>query len=347
MSGGVDSTVAALLLLKNGCSVTGVTMEVAPEGAPGGGASCYGPENIVEIKRLAARLGISHSSLDLRAEYEAFVLAYFKSEYAVGRTPNPCVMCNRQVKFGALLEKAASSGINFDKFATGHYARLERDSSGGLLLKKGRDARKDQTYFLWNIPRKRLERVLFPLGGLTKEEVRELAVAAGFEELAGKPESQDFAPPEALDKLLDCGNGPGDILDSSGAVCGRHKGIARYTVGQRKGLGIGGLGEPLFVSAINPAENTVTVSPKSTLSRKLVRLRAMNWVSTGPASGCLNIRVKIRRQHEPAAAKFWPEENGGGRVEFEQGQFAPTPGQSAVLYDGDVLLGGGIIESAD
>lgn len=344
MSGGVDSTAAVMLLLKSGYCVSGVTMEVAPEGVPGGN-SCYGAEDIPAIKDLARRLGISHAALDLRAEYSAFVLAYFKSEYAAGRTPNPCVMCNRQVKFGALLEKAAASGLAFYKFATGHYVRLERDASGRILLRQGRDSKKDQSYFLWNIPRQRFERVLFPLGDLTKDEVRELAASAGFRDLAEKPESQDFAPSEAMEELLDGGR-PGNIVDASGAVCGRHKGISRYTVGQRKGLGMGGLEEPLFVSAINSSDNTVVVSPKSELSRKIVRLRAMNWVSTDAPSGPVKVSVKIRRQHEPAPARFLPENESCGTVEFEQGQFAPTPGQSAVLYDGEVLLGGGIIEAA-
>ena len=340
----MDSTAAAFLLKSGGCAVTGVTMEVAKPGASGCGDSCYGPENIAEIKRIAAALGIEHHALDLSAEYASAVLDYFREEYLKGRTPNPCVMCNRKVKFGALLGRAAASGMAFERFATGHYARLERGACGELLLKKGLDVLKDQTYFLWNITRGQLERVLFPLGGLNKKQVRELVSDAGFPELAKKAESQDFAPPEAIEELLGPQSRPGDIVDGSGAVLGRHSGIAGYTVGQRKGLGIGGLAKPLFVTGLNAADNTVTIGPKDQLMKKTMRVRALNWISIQPPTSGFSAAVKIRRQHEPVKALLHPEGNDCFVVEFAEKQFAPTPGQSAVFYESDLLLGGGIID---
>jgi len=346
MSGGVDSTAAAFLLKKGGCSVTGVTMEVAKPGAAGCGDSCYGPENIAEIKRIAAALGVEHHALDLSAEYAGAVLDYFRDEYLHGRTPNPCVMCNRKIKFGALLDRAAASGLSFERFATGHYARLERGPGGELLLKKGLDALKDQTYFLWNIARERLERVLFPLGGLNKKQVRELVSDAGFPDLAKKAESQDFAPPEAIQEILGPHGKPGDIVDASGAVLGHHGGIAGYTVGQRKGLGIGGLAKPLFVTALGAENNTVTVGPKDQLMKNSMRVGALNWISIAPPSAGFGAEVKIRRQHEPVSAALRMESADCCVVEFAEKQFAPTPGQSAVFYDGELLLGGGIIDSA-
>ncbi len=346
MSGGVDSTAAAFLLKENGYCVRGITMEVAPRDAKSCGNSCYGPENIAEIKKIAAALGIEHASLDLREEYAGAVLEYFKEEYLKGRTPNPCVMCNRKVKFGALLEKAEASGLAFDKFATGHYARLETGPNGEVLLRSGADRLKDQTYFLWNIPRAQLTRVLFPLGGLSKKEVRGLMLEAGFTELARKAESQDFAPPEAVAELLKPHSLPGNIVDAAGKILGRHDGIGGYTIGQRKGLGIGGVGEPLFVTSISAEYNTVSVGSREKLMQKTMRVKALNWISINAPQGRLAVSVKIRRQHDPARAELQLESEDVCVVEFKDAQFAPTPGQSAVFYDGELLLGGGIIDSA-
>jgi len=344
MSGGVDSTLAAWLLKKQGHEVFGVTMSVwDPDSEVEFKGGCYGsdePEEIARAAKAAAQLGIKHVVIDLKAEYKTAVVDYFRREYLAGRTPNPCVRCNRILKLGLLLEKTRQAFGEFDFFATGHYARIEETPSG-RVLRKGADEKKDQTYFLWGLSRKQLDNLVFPLGELTKQETKKMAIEAGFPEAAALPESQDFVGGDycGLFKPSECK--PGPILDMSGKEIGRHEGIIHYTVGQRKGLGIGGLEGALYVASIDAKRNAVIVGTKKEVFLKSIKIGELNF--TADNSKPLKAMVKIRRQHEPAAATVSPPENGVCRVEFEKPQFAPAPGQSAVFYDGDIVLGGGVI----
>jgi len=356
MSGGVDSTTAAWLLKKQGHEVTGVTMSVwdgAGAPAPGGkcGCSslrggCYGadePEEIEKARQFAKRIGIKHITVDLRAEYKSCVLDYFRSEYLAGRTPNPCVRCNRLVKLGLLLERTRAAGCAFDFFATGHYARIE-NRAGRFVLKKGADSRKDQSYFLWGLGQAQLSKLLFPLGELTKREVCAAAREAGFADAADQPESQDFVSGD-YSRLFSANAGaPGPVLDTEGKTVGEHKGIIHYTVGQRKGMGLSGRKEPLYVLEIDAARNAVIAGPKEKLFSASLLVSDINMVAVPEITAPMKACVKIRRQHAPVPAVAYPPENNLLRADFESPQFAVTPGQSAVFYDGDDVLFGGVIK---
>ncbi len=353
MSGGVDSTVAALLLKQQGHEVFGVTMSVWDGGPYGPDASggktalaggCYGsdePEEIERAKNFADRIGIAHHTVDLRPEYKSTVLDYFRAEYLAGRTPNPCVRCNRLVKLGLLIERARQQCGEFDFFATGHYARIE-NSGGKYLLEKGIDEKKDQSYFLWGLGQAQLAKLMFPLGGLTKQQVRDIAVQSGLEEAAKLAESQDFIGGGDYCCLFKPGeSAPGPVYDTEGNTVGEHKGIIHYTLGQRKGIGMGGLKEPLYVVGIDAARNAVIVGPRENLFSKAMLVRELNTAREITAPLCA--KVKIRQQHLPVDATLYPPENGIARVEFAEPQFAVTPGQSAVFYTGDIVAGGAII----
>ncbi|MDD2772386.1 MAG: tRNA 2-thiouridine(34) synthase MnmA [Elusimicrobiales bacterium] len=357
MSGGVDSTTAAWLLKNQGHEVTGVTMSVwdgasAPSAAAGGNCGCgplrggcYGadePEDIEKARQFAKRIGIKHITVDLRAEYKSCVLDYFRSEYLAGRTPNPCVRCNRLVKLGLLLERTRAAGCDFDFFATGHYARIE-NRAGRFVLKKGADPRKDQSYFLWGLGQAQLSKLLFPLGELTKREVCAAARDADLADAAEQPESQDFVS-GGYSRLFSANAGaPGPVLDTGGKIIGEHKGIIHYTVGQRKGMGISGNKEPLYVVEIDAARNAVIVGPKEKLLSGSIRVSELNMVALREIIEPFTARVKIRQQHAHVAAVIQPPENGILRADFATPQFAVTPGQSAVFYDGDTVLFGGVI----
>jgi len=286
MSGGVDSTMAACLLKRQGFDVVGVTMQIwdgsvelpAAERRCG----CYGPgeaQDLKELRALATRLGIRHVTIPLAVEYRQWVLDYFRREYLAGRTPNPCVMCNWKLKFGLLLDKARAAGLAFDRFATGHYAWVEGDvaHTGGVahtcdaalahyVLKRGLDTEKDQSYFLYHLTQEQLHNLVFPLGALKKTEVKALARELGLEHLAARPESQDFIECKHYGALFkDETIRPGPIVDCAGRVLGEHKGIIYYTIGQRKGLGLGGTQAPLFVTHIDGPGNTITVGPHADL----------------------------------------------------------------------------------
>jgi tRNA-specific 2-thiouridylase len=349
MSGGVDSTVAALLLKQQGHAVFGVTMSVWDGGPQTGAAAelvggCYGadePEEIARAKNFAKQIGITHYVVDLRPEYKSTVLDYFRAEYLAGRTPNPCVRCNRLVKLGLLIERTRQQCGDFDFFATGHYARIE-NSGGVFLLKKGADEKKDQSYFLWGLTQRQLSKLMFPLGGLSKPEVRELALNAGLKEAAELEESQDFIGGGDYCCLFNPGESkPGPVYDVDGKQVGEHKGIVHYTLGQRKGIGVGGLKDPLYVVGIDAARNAVIVGPREKLFSKGMLVRDVN--SARSITAPLAAKVKIRQQHIPVAATLYPPENGAARVEFAEPQFAVTPGQSAVFYDGDTVAAGAII----
>jgi tRNA-specific 2-thiouridylase len=348
MSGGVDSSVAALLLLRDaGHEVVGATMSIY-SGRPAEGPvidSCYGPGehlDIEEAARVCARLGIPHHVVDLRDEYRSLVLDYSRAEYLAGRTPNPCVLCNRHVKFGMLLQKLpAAAGIDFDLFATGHYCRVvQLPGTGRYAIRKAADDAKDQTYFLCMLAQEQLRRVVFPLGELSKPAVRKIAREAGLEN-HDRPESQDFAT-GGYRAVMNVPDREGPITDGEGTVIGHHKGIWGYTIGQRKGLGVGG-GGPLYVTRIEAATNTVVAGPESRLYRSELRLRDVNWASIQAPAGPVRLQVKIRYRNPAAPAVITPGPDGGARVSFDEPQRAIAAGQWAVFYDGDILVGGGAI----
>jgi len=347
MSGGVDSSVAAALLLEQGWAVTGVTMTLwdGPAAAPGTvvRGACYGPgeaDDVEAARSACACLGIPFRTIDLAADYRREVLDYVCDEYRAGRTPNPCVRCNRVIKFGGLVEAARRAGLEFDAFATGHYARVERDpASGRYLLKKGLDPGKDQSYFLHRLTQEQLAGVVFPLGEWTKERVRERARAMGLP-AAERPESQDFLE-EGASALRGGEARPGPILDRSGRVLGEHAGIEHYTVGQRKGLGIGAP-EPLYVLALDAGRNAVIVGPKSALGAPGLTAGDLNWIAVPSLEGPRRAACRIRYRHREAPALLTPR-GDEVLVQFDMPQPAVTPGQSAVFYDGDTVLGGGVI----
>jgi len=351
MSGGVDSSVAAALLVTQGYEVIGITMCFNIADSARKKPACCGLQGIEDARRVAHALGIRHYVLNFKAALQDKVIDDFCNEYFRGRTPNPCIRCNQYLKFGALLKKAISFDASF--LATGHYARIQksRSSTSGryeYLLKKAKDLRKDQSYFLYRLNQQQLSRLLFPLGGYTKEEARSLAKGYGLS-VAGKRASQEicFLPNDdyraflrhrAADRIK-----PGPIVDTAGNVRGLHKGIALYTIGQRQGLGIAA-GYPLFVTALRPDTNTVVVGRKEEAFRKECVLKDLHCIGT-QLKNKIVVRVRIRYNHkeEPACVTI---ENKKARVVFKKPQFAITPGQSAVFYDRDTVIGGGIIQEA-
>ncbi|HXY74070.1 MAG TPA: tRNA 2-thiouridine(34) synthase MnmA [Dehalococcoidales bacterium] len=346
MSGGVDSSVAAAILKSQGHDVTGVTMKIfagtgpLPEGKRHG---CYGPgdeQEIAEAAAVAKSIGIPHFAIDLSHEYKQDVLDYFCDQYMAGKTPNPCVQCNRLIKFGVLVQKAAQKGLEFDKFATGHYARTGFNN-GRYLLRKAADARKDQSYFLSGLTQRQLSLALFPLGEFSKSQVRTKAVEFGLP-VAEKAESQDFAEGGYL-SLLPEESKPGNIIDRQGKVLGKHNGIQHYTIGQRKGLGIAAP-QPLYVVEIDAAANAVIVGDKSEVYGSDFMVAGLNWISIEKLTSPIKLQVKIRHAHEAQPATAIPIADGKVSVTFDEPQLAITPGQTAVFYDSDIVVGGGTIE---
>ncbi|MDD8024878.1 MAG: tRNA 2-thiouridine(34) synthase MnmA [Acidobacteriota bacterium] len=350
MSGGVDSSVAAALLQEAGFDVFGLTMDLfhPPGGRCGEDASpgCCGSGARRDAGAVAATLGIPFFVADFRRTFEKAVIEDFVAEYRRGRTPNPCLRCNRFVKFGPLLRRVGRLGAA--ALATGHYARVGMDAaSGRWLLRKASDPAKDQSYFLYSLPQDVLARTIFPLGGLRKTEVRALAEKMRLP-VARKPESQEicfvpdddyvgFLKPRAPEAFR-----PGDIAGPDGRTIGRHGGIARYTVGQRKGLGIAAP-RPLYVVGIDAAANRIMVGPNEALLRRRLLVEGVNWSAIEELKAPRTASVKIRSRHAEARAVLHPEVGGRIVVEFERAQRAATPGQAAVFYDGDVILGGGTI----
>jgi tRNA-specific 2-thiouridylase len=356
MSGGVDSAVAAHLLLREGYRVVGLTMQVwdgsLAMSVPARSA-CYGPgeaEDIAAARAQASRLGIPHHVIPLAREYSAAVLDYFRREYRSGRTPNPCVTCNHAVKFGFLLERAAAMGIAFDRFATGHYAGVRRDErTGRMLLLRGVDRGKDQSYFLSRLSQSQLARVMFPLGALTKQAVKNLARNQGWADLANKQESQNFIEAKDYGVLFgDEDSRPGPIVDRSGKVLGEHRGIIHYTVGQRRGVGLGGTGEPLYVIRIDACANTLVVGTHDELFSRGLRAAGLNWIGVESAPlEPLRVQAKIRQQHTAADAVVAAEGQKGATVAvtFDEPQMSVTPGQTVVFYIEEVVVGSGVILS--
>lgn len=348
LSGGVDSTMAAYLLKKQGHEVVGITMSLWDGSIPipdRGQSGCFGPgevRELAETERVAKRLGIDYEVIPLAEQYRKNVLDYFRAEYKAGRTPNPCVKCNQKMKFGFLID-CAHKLLDFDVFATGHYARV---SENGKLLRRALDLSKDQTYFLSRLSPAQLSRVVFPLGELTKREVKDLAAESGFEDLAKKPESQDFIECEDYSVLFDKDDiRPGDFVDTNGNVLGKHNGIVYYTIGQRKGLGIGGLKEPLFVVRLDPHKNQVILGTKDELFAKALTARDINRLLLDESETEGFALAKIRHGKNLVPARFKIE----GEilyVSFEEPQMSITPGQVVTLYRDEAVLASAIIESA-
>lgn len=340
MSGGVDSTGAALLLLRQGYDVSGVTLRLRPDCSGG-----QEPE-IESARAAAAVLGIPHAVLDLRQLFQTAVMDRFVSEYAQGRTPNPCLDCNRSVKFGALLDWTLEQGA--DALATGHYADVSFDSaSGRWRLLRGRDRRKDQSYFLYQLTQRQLAHLLLPVGAYEKPALRALAAEAGLAN-ADRADSQDicFIPEGDYVAFLRQHGGadltPGDFVDQSGRVLGRHRGLPCYTTGQRKGLGVSA-DAPLYVLGKDPAANIVTLGPDSALYARELTADRLNWIAIPAPKFPISVTAKTRHSQREAAATVEPLPEGRARVVFQEPQRAITPGQAVVFYDGEAVVGGGTI----
>lgn len=350
MSGGVDSSVAAALLQKQGYEVIGLTMCFNIDADGRRRPSCCGIEGIEDARRVAARLKIPHYVVNFGKLLEEKIVKEFCVEYLRGRTPNPCVRCNQYLKFDALLNKARQLDAGY--LATGHYARIVFDKkSRQYLLKKGRDKQKEQSYFLYAIAKKTLPRILLPLGNLTKNAVRQLAKEFKLP-VADKPGSQEICfidgdyrqfLKEKLETKYHLTMQPGPILDQGGQVLGRHQGIAFYTIGQREGLGIA-LGYPAYVTAIDAKKNALIIGKEAEVFSRGLIAKAVNWLITGRPAKVVETRVKIRYNHREAAAQIIPLKAGRLKIIFRKPQRAITPGQSAVFYKRDIVLGGAVIE---
>jgi len=352
MSGGVDSAVAAALLVRSGARVLGLTMQLWDcadfAAVPAGSGACCSPADAADAARAARRLGADHALLDMREDFRELVLVPFCREYAAGRTPNPCVRCNRLLKFGRLADRAAAAG--YPALATGHYARVRPDAEPGLFaLLRGASRRRDQGYFLAALGQEQMARARLPVGELGKEEVRKLAAELGLK-VAAKPASQDFcfAPDgkyeKALSRYAPEALEPGPLVDSSGRRLGTHRGIGRYTIGQRRGLGVAA-GRPLYVTAIRAAERAVVVGPESELYARALVAAEVNWIPRAPA-GPLRCTVRVRHGGREVPAEVRPLEGSRAEAVFDEPVRAVAPGQFAAFYDGERVLGGGFIERA-
>ena len=348
MSGGVDSSVAAALLHEQGFDVIGVTLQLWGKDVcvSSGTRLCCSVRDAMDAKAVAKRLGIRHEVLELVEAFRTHVIDYFVESYQDGLTPNPCIACNDHIKFGELL--AHAQVLDADAVATGHYARIGYDAaSGRYQLKRSAAPEKDQSYVLFNLTQEQLSQSRFPIGELTKPQVRELARSLGFE-TAEKPDSQDVCfvrdrnKDGFLRRELNVTEEPGPITDLEGRVLGTHRGLLGYTIGQREGVGIAA-GKPLYVVALDRPNNRLVVGSKDALLRRAFIAERVNWVSIVPPSDRRRAVVKIRSRHEAAAATIHPGADGTTRVEFDEPQPAITPGQAAVFYDGDMVLGGGWI----
>ena len=348
MSGGVDSSLAAFLLKEQGLEVIGATMCIGvADRSPGGPARCCGPEDVEDARRVALELGIPFCVVDVKEEFDRDVIQYFCREYMQGKTPNPCIPCNEKVKFRSFLKRAVQFGAEY--IATGHYARLVFDEgTKRFLLKKGVDQRKDQSYVLFGLNQEQLSHVLFPLGGYRKEEVRDKAREIGLR-VHSKPESQeicfirDGSYHGFLSERLDEAIRPGAIKDREGRVLGRHHGIPFYTIGQRGGLGLA-KGKPLYVIEIDPEENAIIVGEERETYEGRFVIDSIRWVDGSEPGFPLKVQVKIRYNHPGADAVVVPKEKGELEVKFETPQKAITPGQAAVFYNEETVLGGGRVQ---
>jgi tRNA-uridine 2-sulfurtransferase len=350
MSGGVDSSVAAALLVEEGCDVVGITMRVWPRQEADEPTkrfgSCCGTEAVEDARQVARTLGIPHYLLSMDDEFNQKVIDQFVDSYGKGQTPIPCLSCNSNLKFGSLLGRARA--WDAAAVATGHYARVERDRvTGRHLLLRPKDLRKDQTDFLWPLTQAQLGAARFPIGELTKDEVRARARRLALV-TADKPESQDicFVPDNDYRGFLRRRAPevfrPGAVVDRLGTTLGAHGGIAGFTVGQKRGLGLAA-GRPLYVIDLDPERNTVTVGGAAELERDRLVATAVNFIACAPPTSPLHVAAKIRHSHQPAPATVRALEGDAAEVVFDTPQRAVSPGQSVVFYDGDVVIGGGVI----
>ena len=346
MSGGVDSSVAAALLARDGHDVIGLSMQLydQQQGDVRFG-SCCTLDDLYDARRVARAIGIPHYIVNFEARFEEHVVSDFVREYAAGRTPIPCVHCNGDLKFASLVERA--EGFGAEAVATGHYARVDRDpATGKYLLKRGVDAAKDQSYFLFTLTQPQLARARFPVGELDKPAVREEARRLGLS-VAEKHDSQEICFVAAgehagfVERRAELS--PGVIRDRDGRVLGRHEGVHRFTIGQRKGLGLAA-GVPLYVVDIDAASAAVTVGPREALERATLTSSRVNWMSGDVPSAPLRAAARIRYRHQDAPATITPIGDDRAEVVFDSPQTAITPGQAVVFYDGDVVVGGGWID---
>ncbi|MEO8070749.1 MAG: tRNA 2-thiouridine(34) synthase MnmA [Acidobacteriota bacterium] len=348
MSGGVDSSVAASVLAGEGHDVVGLSMQLYDQrdGAETFG-SCCSLDDLYDARRVAAAIGIPHYIVNFEREFQRTVVENFVGEYAAGRTPIPCVHCNADLKFSVLLERAI--GFQADAVATGHYARVQFDEdTRRYRLLRGADSDKDQSYFLFSLTQRQLAHAMFPIGHLTKARVREEAHRLGLS-VADKPDSHEicFVPDGDaagfVERRLQAPVVDGEIVDTSGHTLGRHRGVHRYTVGQRKGLGISGT-IPLYVLKIDATDQRLTVGPREDLGRASFSAASMNWISGNAPDGPTRVTARIRHRHADAAATVVADASGRAQIDFDTPQLAITPGQAVVLYDGDEVVGGGWID---
>lgn len=347
LSGGVDSSAAAALLLEQGYDVIGITLKLWPQDCVSRAEDkCCGPQAVTDARAVAHKLGIPYYLIDEAADFQKQVITYFAEEYKAGRTPNPCVVCNERLKFGNLIQRARQLGA--ECIATGHFARIEKSPGGGRhLLKRGRDPRKDQSYFLFSLRQDQLARAIFPLGELTKSDTREIA-RENHLKTADKEESMEicFVPDKDYGKFLQAARlvqkHQGEIVDLHGRVLGHHDGIEFYTIGQRKGLGISSP-KPLYVIDLDAAKNRVIVGEESALDRDEFQIERCNWIPFDRPPAFLEVTAKIRYNHPGTPATVTALPNGNTHVKLRVPQRAITPGQACVFYDEDLVVGGGWI----
>ena len=346
MSGGVDSSATAALLLEQGYDVVGVTLKLWPQDCVSRAEDkCCGPQAVMDARAVCHKLGVPYYLIDEAAEFQSKVINYFAAEYKAGRTPNPCVMCNQNLKFGRLIDRADQLGAEY--IATGHFARIEHREDGRILLKRGKDLKKDQSYFLFSLRQDQLARAIFPLGEKTKSDTREVARHCNLK-TADKEESMEicFVPDNNYGGFLQSANlvqkHRGEIVDTHGHVLGHHDGIEFYTIGQRKGLGIT-TPKPVYVVELDPETNRVMVGDETALDRDEFVADRCNWHPFDKLTEPIEVTAKIRYNHPGAPATLTPAGDNRVKVKLHTPQRAITPGQAAVFYQDDLVVGGGWI----